>query len=249
MPAVGGAQLRGPALAELKAPTLRLASFNIHRGVGRDGQLDLTRVAACLAGRDVVGLYEVGDPLGQADQAAELANKLAMGWEFAPSERRWWHGHLGNALLSRGETKTWQAIPLPGTRGKGYRNMIESEIAWRGTTLRVLAVHVDSKADRDAQLAIVIERFWRLPTPAVLMGDLNASIHHPAIAALRGRGDVGEPIGEQTGDTTSGRIDWIFTRGLRCERAGIIDNGASDHGCVWADVELAPETTTGIAET
>ena len=55
---------------------LRVATFNIHHGVGADGRLDLTRTADVISatGASVVGLQEVDRTLsarsGWVDQAA-----------------------------------------------------------------------------------------------------------------------------------------------------------------------------------
>ena len=99
--------------------TLRLATFNIHRGRGRDGVTDLDRTATTFAvgegvGFDVVGLNEVAGtlPWRRVDQAELLGRACACGWLFVPTEQRWWHPHFGNGLLSRLPVDAWRSVPL-----------------------------------------------------------------------------------------------------------------------------------------
>jgi hypothetical protein len=70
-----------------EAATLRVATFNIHAGVGRDGIRDLGRTAQCLLDLDVVALQEVRNPrLGfSGPQVGEIAEKLRMAWLFVPA--------------------------------------------------------------------------------------------------------------------------------------------------------------------
>ena len=58
---------------------MRLASYNIQYGRGRDGVFDLERIAAALAGADIIALQEVErfwQRSGMRDQPAELAGLL-----------------------------------------------------------------------------------------------------------------------------------------------------------------------------
>src|SRR5579864_612238 len=98
-----------------KSPTLRVATFNIHAGVGRDGIRDLGRTAEALADIDVAALQEVRNPLFGlgGPQVSDVANRLKMAWLFIPAERRWWHNDYGNALLTRTPLLDCFRIPLP----------------------------------------------------------------------------------------------------------------------------------------
>lgn len=218
--------------------TLKIASFNIHHGVGRDGRYDLKRVADTIEGFDIVALNEVAQSF-VANQAELLAKQLEMGWLYAPSERRWWHDHWGNAVLSKFDVARWQSTPLDCTRGKGFRCYVEVEIPWRDRTLHLLAVHIDRQHDREAQLHAVIERFLALPEPAVLLGDLNTR-DDPKLKELLEHPSVIDPIARSSEDRP--HIDWILARGLVPIAGGFRDIGASDHPCIWAELEL-PEAT------
>src|SRR5688572_9560684 len=84
---------------------LKLASYNIHSGIGTDGEFDLHRVGEVLreTGADLVALQEVGDFRGATaheKHAEHLAEMLGLHMAFAPNvvknDRRY-----GNAVLSR----------------------------------------------------------------------------------------------------------------------------------------------------
>ena len=84
-------------------PTLRIATYNIHRCRGLDGRTRPDRIAAVLRAidADVVALQEVvgAGPHG-GGHAEELGAALGMGWVMAPARQL--RGHqFGNAVLSR----------------------------------------------------------------------------------------------------------------------------------------------------
>lgn len=224
---------------------LRLGSFNIHAGRNAAGQPVLARTAATLGELDLIGLYEVRGPglwpANSADQAELLGQRLDLAWLFAPSERRWWHDHRGNALLSNRPVQAWRRVPLPGTRGKAYRNYLLADVPLDGRTLKLLLTHLDTADDHDRQLAIVADCFLALPMPAVLMGDLNCAADHPDLARLLNTAGVVDCLAvSPSSDAPPGRIDWILVRGLHVVRAGWRDLGASDHPLVWAELALPP---------
>ena len=86
-----------------KTHTVRVATYNIHRGRGLDGRTRLERIAAVLAtiDADIVALQEVvgASPL-KPGQAAELGAALGMGWVMAPT-RHLRTALFGNVVLSR----------------------------------------------------------------------------------------------------------------------------------------------------
>src|SRR6188768_2354996 len=86
-----------------RARTVRVATYNIHRGRGLDGRTRLERIAAVLAtiDADIIALQEVvgASPL-KPGQAAELGAALGMGWVMAPT-RHLRTSLFGNVVLSR----------------------------------------------------------------------------------------------------------------------------------------------------
>lgn len=229
-----------PQLESLSAGRLRLATFNIHSGKGTDGQTDLDRIADELAGFDVVGLNEVRGGFGpDAHQAAQLGRRLGMAWLFAPTERRWWHEHFGNGILSNIAARSGLTIPLPGTQSAKHRNAVLLRLGEGERAISLLVTHLDHVSDRQLQLRAVTELFLSLEPPAVLIGDLNTPGDDPLLKALLSRPDVRDAVADVAGPRArKRRIDWIITRGLRVRDAGIRETAASDHPLVWAELEF-----------
>lgn len=240
---------RGKGIRDLSAapetsfpapPTFHVATFNIHSGVGRNGRRDMTRTIEVLTDADFIGLNEVRGvlPWDTANQAQAIGTALRRGWLFAPTERRWWCDHFGNALVSRLPIGAWERIPLAGTQSKGHRNMLKAEAVLGGRSVRIIVTHIARGVDRSAQLTQVIRAFLDLTPPCVLMGDLNTRAEEEPLRSLLRQPDTVDALAHAGTNTTSGRIDWIVLRGLEVVRAGLRDNGASDHPCAWAEVRL-----------
>jgi endonuclease/exonuclease/phosphatase family metal-dependent hydrolase len=218
---------------------LRVATFNMHSAIGRDGRYDLDRAGRTVQGFDLVALNEVRHAVSfRPSQVQSLAQASHLNWLFAASERRWWHGHFGNGLLSNLPIAAWKSIPLDGTRGKGYRNVLLVDIPCGATCIHLMVTHVDRDQDRAAQLEAVGSQFLALPTPALLLGDLNSTAADPALAPLLQAPGVQDALKQITEVDPNRRIDWILVRGLEVVTAGVRDIGASDHPCYWAEVRI-----------
>lgn len=225
--------------------TLRIASFNIHSGKGGDGRYDLGRMHTVLDEQlDFAGLYEVrATPWSsRPNQAAELGERLQLASAFVPAERQWWHDHFGNAVLTRRRVAGLSRWPLPGTRGKAFRNAVLVHLPVGGKTVKLVVTHIDREQDRDAQLSLVIQHFLALEPPAILMGDLNTPENHPQLLALRERPDVHSALHESMPNGPPAEtIDWLFHRGLMTVSAQVVAVTASDHPVLFAELALPDE--------
>lgn len=234
-PASGTILLNSTFAHPTTRPILRVATYNIHSGIGADGHADLNRTADALRGFDLIALNEVR---GES-QIELLGQKLTMPSLFAPTERQWWHDSFGNAFLCSLPTTHWQRIPLAGSVGRGCRNLLLAKIAMQDKTINVLLTHIDRGTDRQEQLRTTIELFLSLAEPAIVMGDFNTEATDPQLRRLTNTPGVEDPVGKiLQAKTPKDRIDWIFTRGLHCRAAGLKDNGASDHPLACAELEL-----------
>lgn len=218
--------------------TLRLATFNIHSGIGMDGVKDLKRIASVLRNSDVVGLNEVRGFPGTLNDAKTLGDELHMPWLFAPTEQRWWHDDFGNGVLCRLPIRSWRRTPLPATRNYGFRNVVQLAVEWYGRTLSVLITHVDNYRDRVTQLRILGEMFASTSPPALLMGDLNTTATDPPLRRILSSPGIVDAVGLKLRGASPERIDWIITRGLETVNAGMTNREASDHSMVWAEVRV-----------
>jgi endonuclease/exonuclease/phosphatase family metal-dependent hydrolase len=227
------------------APSLRIATFNIHAGVGRDGIRDLNRTAAALADIDLAALQEVRNPLldFRGPQVSEIANKMGMAWLFVPAEKRWWRNDYGTGLVTRVALSDCVRIPLPTPSRQRFRAAFLANFPYRGRTVHLLAVHIDKDMEQnthDNQLRTICDLFLSLQEPAILMGDLNEFGSHPEIARLIGTPGVHNALaGIPRPRVKSDPIDWIFTRGFRTIHAEWRVNPASDHPVACAQLEFS----------
>ncbi len=242
-------QIVGSASPESEGSVLRVGTFNIHSGKGRDRKTDLARTASVLkVPLDVVGLNEVRGTWSQSlglNQAEQLSQLWGMQSAFIPTERRWWHDHFGNALLTRLPIRQIQRLPLPGRRGKAFRCAALSQVEFQKQAVQLLTVHVDSQSDREPQLQAVVSMFLALQPPAILMGDLNSTSEDLQMAELLARPDVVDAQQDMPLDARGRkRIDWILARGLRCRTGQVVENEASDHPALVAEFEIETPTPT-----
>lgn len=232
-----------PEHKSLPGNVFRIASFNIHGGKGRDGDLDLRRVADCIRAvrPQFVGLNEVHGSCFETrlNQADELGRHLGMASQFIPTEKRFWQPSFGNGLLANVATAAVHKLPLPCTQGKKYRTATLTTFEVGGQTVRVVSVHLDRVKDREVQLRQVFSLFSELRTPAILMGDLNTFPNDRLLKPFLENPDIKDAVGAKWGaEASANRIDWIFTRGLIIRDAGLLANDASDHPLVWAELEV-----------
>ncbi len=207
--AAGGAGNQGTAGGAGQGDVpLRVATYNIHTGIGSDGQLDLERTAAVIrASRaEVVGLEEVDVHWAARsdwrDQTAELARMLKMHAFFAPiysldplspgEPRR----EYGVAVLSKHRIVSAQNHDLtrlstqdPNPTPAPAPGFAEAVVDVRGERVHVYVTHLDYRADpsvREAQVADTRRILADDGTDAhqVLLGDFNAEPDAPELAPL-----------------------------------------------------------------
>ena len=164
---------------------------------------------------------------------------LGLAWLFAPTERRWWHEHFGNGVVTDLSVTYWQRIPLSGATQQTYRNAVMVVVRYRTQPVNVLVTHLDRGADRERQLQLVTDLFLSLPAPSILMGDLNSTAEELKLKGLFETRQLADGVGEVLKDPPHTRIDWILTRGFRTLDAGFCNNRGSDHPSVWAELALS----------
>ena len=228
---------------------IRVASYNIRKGVGTDRRRSPERILQVLGeiDADVIALQEADRRFG-ARQAVVTPHLLEehSDWKPVPFGIRagslGWHG---NALLVRKSARILgcEAIHLPALEPRGA---VMAEVATGSTTLRVVGMHLDlSGLWRRRQAAAVMSHVDTCTQqyPTVLMGDLNewsaASgclrdfAHHYAFAATGPSFHARRPVG---------RLDRIMVSpALTIEASGVHATPAartgSDHLPIWADLK------------
>ena len=178
---------------------MRIVTWNIHGGRGRDGRCDPGRIAALLSDMkcDAAALQEVGDVnrAGQesevADQASWLGRKL--GWFVAYGPNLTLRGHqYGNAILSR--------FPIAHARNydlsvpdREPRGCLRADLALPGGgSLHLFDLHLGlSGGERRRQAAMLFSadllRDTALAAPLVVCGDFNmwSPLPGPILRLLR----------------------------------------------------------------
>lgn len=185
---------------------IRLATYNIHWGMGADGVHDLNRVVDVLRriDADVVVLNEVDvywRRSGNVHQAVHLAAATEYPhWYFAPAFTTWASGtwrrsQYGNLLLSRFPIVSARTVPLPNPLGREPRAALVAQLAVGERRLVVIGTHLGlNKTERLAQTATLgdmAEAYARpacpfacAAPPVVVLGDFNAQPQSAEIQLL-----------------------------------------------------------------
>jgi len=159
--------------------TLRVVAYNIRRGEGMDGQVDLVRVADVLRSldADVITLQEVDketERTGGVDQVARLGELLGMRG-FHGAHRPYQGGEYGNAILTRLRVRDVRTRSIPPSAGSALTVL---EVVFPGVgsgSLSVVSVHLaGSPEERHAQADSVTSYFADVDRPVVLAGDFNS---------------------------------------------------------------------------
>lgn len=246
MPPAEGTELVGSDSLNRKIP-LRVATFNIAGGVGKDGKFDLTRTLAAVRGFDVVGVEEVhGSLIGDlGNEIYGLGKESGLPLLFAPTERQWFHESFGNGILCDLRITHWQRFPISTSASHSNRNILLVDAIYFDKPLHIIVTHLDRHEDHDAELRSVISLFNDLSEPAILLGDLNTMESDPQLQSLDSSPGFINCLRSKLGDGIDPiNADWIYVRGLRCLNAGFSDNGASDHHLAWADLAPLDESAT-----
>jgi endonuclease/exonuclease/phosphatase family metal-dependent hydrolase len=163
-------------IPEAAARVIDVATYNVHRCVGRDGREDVERVAAvvCELGAKLVALQEVqGGHDGRSDQLAALAQ--ATGLEPIPGPTlRDDRGTYGNALFTALPHSRVRRVDL-SVEGVEPRGALDVLLDTPPGPLRVIATHLGlSRAERRRQGVRLSELLTEGEScPTVLLGDFN----------------------------------------------------------------------------
>lgn len=201
--------------------------------------------------------------------ALELARELQMHYAHAslnlpreeePKAKQWYldfeehitpcdNGDTGVAILSRLPLHEVERVELPWSECAWRpRLALAARVRLQHQQVHIFNLHIDPHASTDEQLeqhAAVIERAKMNDGPAVILGDFNTLTSRACVRVRSFLEERGYYTPMPTGVATwrAGLIrlhpDWIFTRGLRVARWGVIKPlGVSDHWPIWAEVEL-----------
>lgn len=243
---------------------MRLVSWNIHGGLGRDGRRDLERVASVLReiGCDVAALQEVGDAQRRssdadhalADHAAHLARLLKWAVAYGPTLVHAGRPY-GNAVLSRFPISRARNYDL-SIRGREPRGCLRADLDIEaGGSLHLFNLHWGlSGGERRKQAAMLLSadllRDTALTAPMVVCGDFNMwmPVPGPIARLLRTQlRDAAAVAGTRRATWPSRfpllRLDRAYVdAGVEVLDAGVHEAAqakiASDHLPLWIDLAL-----------
>ena len=158
------------------APTVVIASYNIHRAVGIDGQRNPSRIAAVVdqIDADLIALQEVewGLPAHETwleTYAARRGYTLLIDPNIEDHR-----GRFGNVLLSRHPVSRVDRIDLSVGRFEP-RGAIAAHVELFGLPHLVVATHLGLRVRERRRQTARIARYLDAcePLPSILLGDLN----------------------------------------------------------------------------
>lgn len=225
---------------------LRVLTYNIHHGEGRDGEFDYARLARVISdiNPDVVALQEVDRKTRRAsgiDQAKLLGKLTGMHSTYGRA-MYYSGGEYGEAILSRFPIVQSRAHPLPFTTGREPRAALEARIRPSNGLPEFILVGTHLCHQRGETRADQTRQINRLLAaddgpPIILAGDLNARKGSEAMNNL---------LDERWIDATApvSRIDYILLRPgdpwRVVEVQAIEERVASDHLPILAVLEWTP---------
>ena len=233
---------------------IKVASYNIHKGIGLDRRRDPDRILAVLReiDADVIALQEADRRFGtraaviprQALEEHSPWKAVATGhFNGVRPASIGWHG---NVLLVRREIEVIDvgAVALPTLEPRGA---VCAELRITGRPVRVVGMHLDlSGLHRRKQVRAVCDHLiaQACDAPAVMMGDLNEwSITGGALSSFDAAHRVLAPGRSFPARRPLAQLDRIVVSGgWQVEECGVHHSAlaatASDHLPVWARLEL-----------
>jgi endonuclease/exonuclease/phosphatase family metal-dependent hydrolase len=154
---------------QLGADCLRVASYNLHGCVGRDGARDAERVAQVIAelGCDTVGLQEA---YGLEAISQELQMQKVAGPDYV------WHGrHVGNALLTRRKVLAVRQHDYTYETHEP-RTALDVDLEVESETVRVIVTHLGLKPIErrfQVQKLLGLLKITPMEERIVVLGDIN----------------------------------------------------------------------------
>jgi endonuclease/exonuclease/phosphatase family metal-dependent hydrolase len=155
---------------------LRLATYNIHAGVGTDRKLDMARIADVInsLNADIIALQEVEHQLIEEQHlllflAHETGFKAYSGITFTRGEYEY-----GNVLLSKKPITSIELHDI-SIEGREPRGLIEANLKVNNTEMMVLATHLGlQRTERKQQVQKIMQLMENKPNMVIaLMGDFN----------------------------------------------------------------------------
>ncbi|MCI9867198.1 endonuclease/exonuclease/phosphatase family protein [Rhizobium skierniewicense] len=155
-----------------------IASYNVHKCVGRDRKFDPDRICHVIQeiGADIMALQEADSRFGERTGLLDLGRlERECGLSPVPisagTKAHGWHGNV--ILFKEGAVRDVHPLKLPGLEPRGAL-VVELDLQ-QGGTLRIIAAHFGLLRHSRAQQAKALVELLntRDEHPTILLGDLN----------------------------------------------------------------------------
>ncbi len=159
---------------------VKVATYNIHQGIGRDGLENVEKTAELIRNIDarVVGIQELGAFHGQsADLATYQIDRIVettkMSVVTGPTIHHP-HSTYGNCLLSKDPVTAVRRFNI-GQKALEPRGLLDVDLTINGRLMRVMVTHLGLKAwERRLQVKKILNHLDEGPNiPTIIMGDFN----------------------------------------------------------------------------
>jgi endonuclease/exonuclease/phosphatase family metal-dependent hydrolase len=224
---------------------LRVATYNVHDCIGRDGRYLPERILEVLRSLDaeVVALQEI-----TLDAAGELQRRLEKTLDMQVMDGTLFErgaGRYGNVLLSRHEIVEQRLHDISFDR-RERRGLLDLLLDYGGQRLRVFATHLGlARRERHWQIAQLCGRLAAEKGPSLLLGDFNTWRGAKELRPITALGFKHTPLHSfPTWRRPLLALDHIFSRSpvvaQRCWRHDTpLSRTASDHYPVVAECQMA----------
>lgn len=225
---------------------ITVMTYNIHRGIGEDGKLDLNRVYDTISASNagIVALQEVerySVRTGFQDQIEYLANKLSMYYVYGKSINIL-NGQYGNAVLSKYPIENYRFEQLPSI-GEN-RTMLQADLNINGKRFVIYTTHLGlDRAERKAQFEKINELIQNTESPHMLTGDFNGTSEELSVLNSKYIDSAvqfkAQEVSTFKNDTKGSRIDYmLLSDKLKLLDYAVLQSDASDHFPVMSTIEV-----------
>jgi endonuclease/exonuclease/phosphatase family metal-dependent hydrolase len=205
---------------------VKMLDWNIHHGVGTDGNYNIGRIADVIArsGANVVSLNEVEKHTGwgNEDQPARFASllksKTGKNWYYKFAQRDGNTNGQGNLLLSTFPVESKGSYELSYSRSAARMAILVN-----GIRVNVYSTHLDSESSsrRSAQMRELLSWADNYPEQRIIAGDFNAWPGAGEVNIMRSNYKDGWALaqsldmdvaysGNTAGNTRNSRIDYLW---------------------------------------
>lgn len=228
----------------------KIASYNIHKGVGTDRLRRPERIldVICEIDADIVALQEADRRFGKrvsaipTEMIATQTDYIPVAFDTRPDSIGW-HGNA--ILIKKSHLVLHHAIlEIPTIEPRGA---VLADISAAGRAVRIVGMHLDlSGLRRRQQIRSILSDIdsQPKPLPTIILGDLNEwSPHGGSLVEFIGTHNVAHTGPSFHSRRPVARLDRIMVgKGLVIEDAGthhsLKARNASDHLPVWADISF-----------